>query len=94
MLGVGAPEVRTRAGAEVSVVAFGLVDPPPAEVPLEVDEECPQAAVVLDVPEEGGGGGKQMGTERCPNERPIVAGCGIGSGKPRSIAVCIRWKVV
>ena len=54
MLGVGAPEVRTRSGAEVSVVAFGLVDPPPAEVPLEVDEERPQAAVVLDVPEVGG----------------------------------------
>lgn len=50
MLGVGAPQIRTSPGAEVSFVALGLMDPPPAQVLLKVDVERPQAAVVLNIP--------------------------------------------
>lgn len=49
MLGVGAPQIGTRPRTEVGLVALGLVDPPPAQVLLEVDVERAQAAVVLDV---------------------------------------------
>ena len=51
MLSVSAPQVGAGAGAEVGVVAFGLVDPSPAQVLLEVDVEGPQAAVILHIPE-------------------------------------------
>ena len=44
---VGAPDVRTVAGAEVGFVAFGLVDPLPVEVPPEVDVERAQTAALL-----------------------------------------------
>ena len=47
MGGVCAAEVRAGAGAEVGVVAFGLVDPPPAKVLAEVDVERSHAAVLL-----------------------------------------------
>lgn len=49
--GVGAAEVRTRPGAEVGVVPFGLVDPPPAQILPEVDVQRPNAAVLLVVSE-------------------------------------------
>lgn len=49
MLGVGAPQVRTGSSAEVGIVAFGLMDPPPAKIPLKVYVERSQAAVVLNV---------------------------------------------
>lgn len=51
MRGVGAAEVRTRPGAEVGVVPFGLVDPPPAQILPEVDVQRPNAAVLLIVSE-------------------------------------------
>lgn len=49
--GVGAAEVRTRPGAEVGVVPFGLMDPPPAQILPEVDVQRPNAAVLLVVSE-------------------------------------------
>ena len=47
MGGVCAAEVRAGARAEVGVVAFGLVDPPPAQVLAEVNIERSHAAVLL-----------------------------------------------
>lgn len=35
--GVGAAQVRTGPGAEVGVVPFRLMDPPPAQILPEVD---------------------------------------------------------
>lgn len=49
MLGVGAPQIRTGPSAEISLIALGLVDPPPAQVLLKVDVERAQAAVVLHI---------------------------------------------
>lgn len=49
--GVSAAEVRARPRAEVGVIPFGLVDPPPAQILPEVDVQRPNAAVLLVVPE-------------------------------------------
>lgn len=49
MLGVGAPQIRTSPSTEISLIALRLMDPAPAQVLLEVDEERPQAAVVLNI---------------------------------------------
>lgn len=49
--GVSAAEVWTRPRAEVGVIPFGLVDPPPAQILPEVDVQLPNAAVLLVVPE-------------------------------------------
>lgn len=64
MLGVGAPQVRTRPGAEIGLVALGLMDPPPSQVLPEIDVERPQAAAVLDV--SGGRLGRNMTTSCSP----------------------------
>lgn len=50
MLGVGAPQVRARPSAEVGVVPFGLMDPFPPKIPLEINVKRTQAAIVLHVP--------------------------------------------
>lgn len=39
MLGVGAPQIGTSPSTEVSLVALGLMNPPPAQVLLKVDVE-------------------------------------------------------
>lgn len=52
MLGVGAPQIGTSPSTEVSLVALGLMNPPPAQVLLKVDVEWPQAAVVLNISKE------------------------------------------
>lgn len=49
--GVGAAEVWARPGAEVGVIPFRLVDPPPAQILPEVDVQGPNAAVLLVVSE-------------------------------------------
>lgn len=50
MRGVRAPQVGTRPRAVVGVVAAGLVDPLPVQVPPEVDVEFADAAALLRVP--------------------------------------------
>lgn len=50
MRGVRAPQVRTRSRAVVGVVATGLVDPLPVQVPAEVDVQFAHAAALLRVP--------------------------------------------
>lgn len=52
VLSVRAPEIRTCSSTEVGIVTFWLMDPPPSKVPLEINVERAQAAVVLDVPVE------------------------------------------
>jgi len=47
---VGAPEIGAAARAEVSLVAFGFVDPLPVEVTPEVDVQRAQAAALFGVP--------------------------------------------
>lgn len=64
VLGVGAPEIGTSPCAEVSVVAFRLMDPAPAQVLLEVDVERSQAAVILHVSVEVEGERNERGTTR------------------------------
>lgn len=39
VLGVCAPQIRTGSRTEVGVIAFGFVDPLPAQILLEVDVE-------------------------------------------------------
>lgn len=51
MRGVGAAEVWARPGAEVGMIPFRLVDPPPAQILPKVDVKRPNAAVLLIVSE-------------------------------------------
>lgn len=49
MLSVRAPQIWTGPGTEVSIVAFGFMNPFPPKIPLEINVKWTQAAIVLHI---------------------------------------------
>lgn len=75
VLCVQAPNVGAGPQAEVGVVAFGLVDPLPAQVLAEVNVELPHTAVLLCGTEAGGAGSGGRGLPRAGPAPPHQVWC-------------------